>query len=431
MRTGIQSRFLADGGRYFIQALAWISILGSSFVHAEVSIYTPPRGIYKVKVGGKPEDVAQARTYLGIQLLPDQRSDGLVQNISGDTLSLMNLGSHLLLQDPARKLYVHVLDGNGSGFITDIEEFHETHVRCSENLAPWMTVGTRIKIRPHDRIADVFGTTNRFGLGSGPDADHADNIVIWDPIAQQELVYYFHSTRARWEKKGVEEDASQAILRFPYGLYIVRRTPGTLWLVLSGDVGSDSVLLPVRPGANVFSLPINLSASLDNLFSPEGAYSLQAGPNANLADLLTFEEPSTGRQRGPFYFLSRHGKQGWREVGVNGSNDAIAPLDLLSTLVFQRRGGAGYVFAEGNLTPGSGIQPSPAPDPGEPVLTGEIRKPTLPPGSDVTYQVQVSTDLQNWVPQVDIATTPNGNMLTFPLPAGYPRGFYRLKVTIY
>lgn len=431
MRTGITPTFLTDAGRHFIQALAGVCILGSSFAHAEFSTYTAPRGIYKVKVEGKIGGAVRARTYLGIQLLPDKRFVGLVQNVSGDTLSLMNLGSHLLLQDPARKLYAHVLTGTGTGFITDIEEFHETHVRCAENLTPLMTAGTQIQIRPHYRIADVLGTTNRFGLGSGPDADHADNIVIWDPIAQQELVYYFHSTRARWEKKGVEEDASQASIRFPYGLYIVRRTPGTLWLVLSGDVGSDSVLLPVRPGANVFSLPINLSASLDNLFSPEGAYSLRPGPNANLADLLTFEEPSTGGQRGPFYFLSRHGSQGWREVGANGSNDAIQPLDLLSTLVFQRRGGPGYVFAEGNLTPGPGIQTPPAPDPGEPVLTGEIRKPALPPGSDVTYQVQVSNDLQNWVPQADIATTPNGGMLTFPLPAGYPRGFYRLKVTLY
>jgi hypothetical protein len=212
-------------------------------------------------------------------------------------------------------------------------------------------------------------------------------------------------------------------------LYIVRRTSGTLWLVLTGDVGSDSVLLPVRPGSNVFSLPINLSLSLDNLFSPAGAHFLQPGRNAKQADLLTFDEPSSGTKRGPFYFLSRLGFQGWREVGVNGSNDAIEPMDLLSTLVLQRRGTAGYVFAEGSLTPGPGIQVPSTPDPGEPILTGELRPPNIPPGSDAVYQVQVSTDLQNWVPQM-VELTPNGNMLTFPLQAGYPRGFYRLKVSL-
>ena len=408
-----------------------IALLGSSFANADSVAYTPPRGIYKVKVAGKPEGADQARTYLGIQLLPDKSFVGLIRTISGNALSLMNVGSHLFLQDPERKLYVHVLDGNGNGFIADIEEIRENDILCAENLSPWMAAQTRVSIRPHSRLADVFGIANRFGLGGGPDADHADNVVIWDPVAQQEVVYYFHSTRARWEKKGVEEDASQAILRFPYGLYIVRRTPGTLWIVLSGDVGSESVLLPVRPGANVFSLPINLSVSLDNLFSSEGSYSLLAGPNANQADLLTFEEPSTGGQRGPFYFLSRPGSQGWREVGVNGSNDAIEPLDLLSTLVLQRRDATGYVFAEGSLTPGPGTQVPPTPEPGEPVLIGEIR---LPPNvsfpSGLIYQVQVSTDLQNWVPLPDIVVTENGKLRTFPLPPGYSRSFYRLMVTM-
>jgi hypothetical protein len=406
------------------------AILGPSFANAEAVAYSIPRGIYKVKVEGKPAGAAQARTYLGVQLLPDKRFVGLIQTISGNTLSLQGVGSHTSLQDPERKSYVHVMDGSGTGFIADIEEFRANDIRCAENLAPWMAAGTRVSIRPHSRLADVFGIANRFGLGAGPDADHADNVVIWDPVAQQEVVYYFHSTRTRWERKGIQADASQTALRFPYGLYIVRRTPGTLWLVLSGDVGSESVLLPVRPGANVFSLPVNLSVSLENLITAEGNHPILAGPNANQADLLTFEEPSTGGRRGPFYFLSRPGSQDWREIGVNGSNDAIESLDLLSTLVLQRRGAAGYVFAEGSLTPEPGVQTPPVPDPGEPALTGELQLPRFLLGDDLVYEVQVSTDLQNWIPQI-VELTLNGNMLTFPLPAGYRRGFYRLKVTAF
>jgi hypothetical protein len=424
----ISSLRVKDGPRFVLVTIL-IGLIGLSFSNAEIFAYTAPRGIYKVKVAGKPESATQARTYLGIQLLPDKRFVGLIHTVNGNTLSLENVGSHLFLQDPQQKLYVHVLNGIGTGFVVDIQEIRENDILCSENLSPWMSAGTQISIRPHSRLADVFGIANRFGLGSGPGADMADNVVIWDPVAQQEVVYYFHSTRARWERKDVEEDASHAILRFPNGLYIVRRTPGTLWLVLTGDVGSASVLLPVRPGANVLSMPINLSVSLGNLFPTGGSYSLLDGPNANQADLLTFEEPSTGGRRGPFYFLSQPGSQGWREVGVNGSNDAIEPLDLLSTLVLQRRGTAGYIFAEGSLDPGPGTEAPSTPEPGEPPLTGELRPPPLPPSADVVYQLQVCTDLQNWVPQI-VEFTTSGDMLTFPLPSGYPRGFYRLRVSI-
>ena len=69
------------------------------------------------------------------------------------------------------------------------------------------------------------------------------------------------------------------------------------------------------------------------------------------ADILTFEEPTTGLQRGPFYHLSRPNASGWREVGENGSAASIQPLDFLSILVLRRDGNAGYVLVEGSLDP--------------------------------------------------------------------------------
>ena len=312
--------------------------------------YTPPRGIYTVKVPGVPQADDPVRTYLGIQLLPETRFVGLAGSVRGTTLSLQNFESYPGLADPERKSYVHVLDGGGRGFVTDIEEFRASDIVCSEDLTPWIQPGTLVRIRPHSNISDLFGAANRFGLAAGPDAETADNVVVWDPAAQQERVYYFHSIRARWEEKGVMADAGRAIFRFPYGFYLVRRTPGTLRIALSGDVGSEAVLLPVRPGANVFSLPVNLSGSLDAIVRADGAFSVISGPNAKRADILTFEEPTTGLQRGPFYHLSRPGASGWREVGVNGSTASIQPLDFLSTLVLRRDGNAGYVLVDGSWT---------------------------------------------------------------------------------
>lgn len=387
---------------------------------------TKPQGIYTVKIPGKAPGASQARTYLGIQLLPSTRYQGLAGTVSGSSLAFRDSFSPVGLQDPELKHYVHVLSGSGVGYVVDIEELRSNDILCATDLTSWITPWTSFLIRPHPRLADVFGADNRFGLGSGPDADHADNVVTWDPVAQQEKVYYFHATRARWELDGVEADARHAILRFPYGLFIVRRTTGTLRLALSGDVGSESVLLPVRPGANVFSLPLNLSASLDELITSDGDFSIRKGPNARQSDLLTFEEPFSGGQRGPFYYLSRPGADGWREVGVNDSSAPLAPLDLLSTLVLHRDGPAGYVLAKGSLVPGSHPPLPPAPEPGEPPLTGELPFPAFFP-PDIAVTIETSIDLQTWTPHA-VVLSGNGKA-TFTLPAGQTRAFYRLNVT--
>jgi hypothetical protein len=389
---------------------------------------TLPRGIYTVKVAGKPEGESQARTYLGVQLLPDVRFAGVVSSVNGNAFSVQFLGSHSALAEPGRKLYVHVLDGAGKGFIADIEEFRPTDFLCSEPLANWMSPGTRILIRPHSTLADLFGTTNRFGLAAGSSAAEADNVVVWDPATQQEKVYYFHSGRSRWEEKDVNADASAAVFRFPLGCYLIRRSPGTVWMVLSGDIAADPVLLPVRTGANVFSLPVNLSASLDQWIASSGDHAVIAGPNAKRADLLTFEEPSTGNQQGPFYRKNGVGNGGWREVGVNDSNGAAARLDFLSTLVLRREGNQGYVLANGSLEPGSTSPPPLDPEPGEPPLHAEfpLRAP-IPPGVIVT--VETSTDLQTWTPHVNVEYNGSGK-LAFQLPAGKRRAFYRLNVTV-
>lgn len=395
-------------------------------VQADAVAFTSPRGIYTVKVAGKPEGQSQARTYFGVQLLPDPKFYGLADVVSGNSLRLNGISTYSGLADPERTSYVHVITGNGRGFIVDIEEFRTTDLRCAQDLSGWITPGTQVSVRPHPHLADLFGAGNRFGLGSGPNAGAADNVVVWDPQTQQERVYYFHSIRGRWEEKGVEADASYAIMRFPYGLYIVRRSPGTLRIALSGEIGANPLLLPVRTGANVFSLPVNLSASLQNLISSTGDYPVTSGPNSIKADLLIFEEPATGIQRGPFYHSSRPNSIGWREVG-EGDGAGIT-LDLLSTLILRRSGAAGYVLAEGSLTPGP-VPPvlPPDPEPGEIALFGDLPYPQNP-RPDVTVEVQISKDLQTWTTHAN-PTLANGRA-TFQLPAGQSRSFYRLKVTL-
>lgn len=403
------------------------AMLTGCFAQGAAVARTDPRGYYTVKVPGVTQPGSTARTYLGIQLLPDINFAGLVQGVSGNSVSL----PISVPAGPVIPCYLHVLTGNGRGFITDIVSYHTGGVLCEEDPGPWLQPGTRVMVRPHSNLSGILGAANRFGLAAGTDADAADNVVLWDAASQQEKIYYFHSTRSRWEEKDIVADAGTASIRFPQGFYLVRRSPGTLRIVLSGTIGSESVLLPVRPGAGVFSLPVNLSGSLDAMVRTAGDYTVDSGPNANSADILTFEEPTTGLQRGPFYHLSRAGLSGWREVGVDGSQAAIQPLDFLSTLIFRRQGGPGRVLVEGSLTPPAVPRPPIPPDPdlGEIPLTEEFPHTLRPLSPNYSVAVETSTDLQTWTSNPVTKLNPN-NRYEFELPAGQGRVFYRLAISI-
>jgi hypothetical protein len=415
--------------KILICLIAGISI---SYAVRAQNAYTPPRGVYTVKVPGSTPEAPQVRTYLGIQLMPETRFEGPVGQVSGNVISLQFAPDPTFLNAIAGKKYVHVLNGSGEGFVTDINAASASGITCADDLTSWIQPWsqTRIRIRCHPSLSEVLGPDNRFGLGSGEDAGSADNLVVWDPDLQGERVYFFHSTRLRWEEKDIEADAGGAILRFPYGFYLVRRSAGMLRIALAGEIGSDAVLLPVRTGANVFSLPVNLSASLGEIVRAEGMFPVIPGPNAASADILTLEEPTTGVQRGPFYQLSRDGESGWREVGVDASTASLRPIDFLSTLVIRREGSAGYVFAKGGLEPPASPAPpmSPDPEPGEVPLFAEIPlRQAFPPG--VTMAVETSTDLQTWNTHATPELQPG--KVTFQLPSGQGRAFYRLRVSFF
>jgi hypothetical protein len=427
--TAPPSSACSGRGHYFSAILAFC-LIGASFTRAAETAYSEPIGFYTVKVAPGIAGGAPARTYLGAQLLTNIKFVGRVANVSGNTFSFQDHSWLTFLPDAERPSYAHVLTGDGTGFIANIESFRQSDILCSTDLTPWMGFYTQVLIRPHPHLTDLFGGTNRFGLGSGADAEHADNVVLWDSQTQQERVYYFHSTRNRWEEKDVNADASKTPVRFPSGLYIVRRSAGPLRIALSGELGSRSVLLSVRTGANVLSLPVNLSASLHNLISSDGGFSVIKGANASSADLLTLEEASTGRQRGPFYFsTAAPGPEAWREIGVNGIGAAIQPLDLLSTLILRRDGPPGYVLARGSLeppAPGTFVPVPGNPEPGEVPLTAEVTRPWRIGSSDsFDVYLEKSTDLVAW--EIIAWLPPDVTQYTFQLPLGESRTFYRFK----
>ena len=388
--------------------------------------YTTPIGVYVTKVPGQAQGAAPSKTWLGVQLLPTVHFAGSVASVQG---SLMTFPGTVPGGDASRSYYVQVITGEGRGFLADIIEFQSNAVVCGKDLSGWAGASTQIRIYPHPHLADLFGASNKFGLGPGESAETADNIILHGPGNNAGRVFYFHAGRSRWEEAGVAADASLAPVRFPYGFAVVRRTSGSLRFSFKGLVSDAPVLLPVQPGNNVFSLPVNLKATVSSRLSASAPFSILKGSNAAQADVMTFEDPFSRIIRGPFYLQASPESSGWRTIGQNNASAASTRLDMMGTLTLRRTGPASYVRAEGSLVPPEiPVPPLPAdPEPGETPLTTEYPFTLPPPNPALTVEFQTSTDLAHWSPYP--YTGNSAGKVVFTLPPGSSRAYYRIAVT--
>ena len=409
--------------RLFLRVLP--SIATSLCLGVAAAATTTPLGIYAVKIKGAASGEEPARTYLGLPLLQSPIFVGPAGTISGTSLSFQDAGS--LPYEAGKEYFVQVLSGPGAGFVSGIIAGNPASVTCEKDLSPWMAPGVLFSIRPNHRLNDLFGADNRFGFESGSNAEQSDKIVIWDSAAQDEKVYYFNSTRNRWEEKEAEADAGSTPVRYPNGLYIVRRSAAPMRIALKGEISEAPVLLPVRDGGNVFSLPVNLSASLANLVSSEGLFAVASGKNAAQADLLSFEDPVGVADRGPFYYRNRNNDSGWRSVGKNDSQEPLLPLDPLSTLVMRHRGEEYHVRLNANLEapPGGPYVPPADPEAGELPLQVELKVPIVRP--ELVCTIETSIDLASWASVAVVLPEADGR-IPFTLPPGQSRAFYRIRV---
>lgn len=405
-----------------------IAAAGGGALHGQDVAVTDPLGVYTVNIRGVEAGQVQSRTYLSMQALPEAILMSGVNTVTGNILGVQ-AGDLTGFGIPGRTSYVHVTTGTGRGFVADVAQFTAQGVECTEPMGAWVSPGDMILVRPHPILGEVFGMANRFNLAAGTAANLSDNVVVWDAGLGRERVYYFNSARSRWEEDGVVADASGAILRFPYGLYVIRRSPGALRVAIGGEISQHPILLPVKTGDNVFSPPVNLSRTIDAWFPTTSDRPLEGGMSASEADLLIFHEASRQEPTGPFYVSDRPGQTGWRKIGQDGETGT---MDFLSALVVRRSGAPGYVRMEAGLTPNPLAQALPA-NPAEAEVPIQWSfSLTLPTGlPSLKVQLQTSHDLQSWTPYGN-AVFSAGGLVTVPvtLPPGQSRAFYRLRATM-
>lgn len=159
--------------------------------------------------------------------------------------------------------------------------------------------GQAYRIIPFHTLASLFGEQNEAGFTGGSDITGADMLLVWDAPAQEYGgVYYYNSSRTRWEDGG-NNPAAQAILYPDECLIIIGRSDKDI--LLNGTVPTGTSGGFLAGGDNVTVLPNPFPVDMPVASSNFEAF-LAGGPHAGEADWLLLWD-AVNQEYGELYYF--------------------------------------------------------------------------------------------------------------------------------
>ncbi len=420
----------------FFTLSLFYTLAGSLIVKAQS--VSKPIAVFSVHVHGSSTEHPLRTTHLGTHLTPEPIFSGPVHQVSGKILNLSDqLFNNETVEDfvpqnlvPAEKYYLHFMSDSAEGYIANITSITGNEIHCEDDLPSFVQPGQYFTITRHRRLSEVFTADNSLGFGAGESAALSDNVAIFNPDTQVEELFYFNSIRSRWEKEGVAEDATHQTLRYPYAYSVIRRTPGLIKMFIRGQVSEIPILLPIKTGLNLFSIPAWNATTISNLVTTSGPFPAQSGPNAATSDLFMIHESSTVTPRGPFYYSSASNDPKWLKVGDSNSTEPTTPVDPLSTLRIHRKGAPGFLKLNAHeyygASPFFTLDADPQPGETESYYTLTYRPDPFFFSPWNSYSLQSNSGTQFWLELSDDIHVPGDTMIySVRYPTGQNRIFYR------
>jgi uncharacterized protein (TIGR02597 family) len=211
---------------------------------------------------------------------------------------------------------------------------------------PAGVVGTSVsyKVRKYWTIADVFGATNRAGLGAG-ELGEADQILIYSPQTGGFSTYYYRlggQGGDSWRSAETGANAGGQKIYPEDGIVIRRRRTSDLPVTLLGVVKTGATSSAVTPGANylgnVYAADMTLASS--GLYTGDPATGVRGGSQGEADEVLIYN-PATRGFNSYYYRIGGIGGSSWRNsADTSLASDVRIPVG--SAIVLRRRGAAGF-----------------------------------------------------------------------------------------
>lgn len=206
--------------------------------------------------------------------------------------------------------------------------------------------GTQVsyRIRKYWTIADIFGATNRAGLGAGA-LGQADEILIYSPATGQFSTYYYKldvTNGNSWRNAATGAEAGGQKIYPEDGIVIRRRQTSDLPVNLVGAVKLGATSSAVNPGmnylGNVYAADMTLTSS--GLYTGDTTTGVKPGAQGEADEILIYNPANRG-YRTYYYRLGGLGGSGWRSAD-DGSAASAVTIPTGSAIVLKRRGSTGF-----------------------------------------------------------------------------------------
>jgi uncharacterized protein (TIGR02597 family) len=294
-----------------------------------VDVFTDPVGFITMNVQGTNGLVGtSANSFIGLSMtqLPNVR--GTITAINSNALTVGNALTPGQLAPaaggPNPGYFVEILDGANPGLLDDVTGNDGTTIYTANDIAADIAGATTYKVYPHWTIGTVFGPANEAGLKAGTSAGAADNIKVFNPVAQTFKSYYFSSgglAGVGWRTPGsspASQNQSNVVLYVDQGILMVKNGSSSTDVKLVGGVKLGQTIVPFSVNnnfaGNVYAGTNTLgNSNLHNAGPASG--SLVGATSAGVADNVKIFDPTT--QTFTTYYWSTGGLSGigWRRPG--------------------------------------------------------------------------------------------------------------------
>lgn len=244
-----------------LAALFAASLLTPGALHATTAVSTP--------VGFVRHEIKSGFQVVGVPLLHQATMVAPIAAVAPHgTLTLnttVNLGP---LLEAGRPYYVEFTQGPANGYDRFVGDRLEVDVAATiagesnrlfivaddaTNTMPGSGIdlaGYQATLRAHVTIADVFGAADNQFMQAG-DADHADELYLYDATAGRFRSFYFSSTQAGAAWRAEDGTiADNLAIRPGEGVLVNRRSAVATATITMGEVRTNDFVQPLKAGLN-------------------------------------------------------------------------------------------------------------------------------------------------------------------------------------
>ena len=210
---------------------------------------------------------------------------------------------------------------------------------------------SKIAIRKHVTLEDLFGAANEAGLDDGGSLAAADEITLFSSLAPAKVYFYFNNGAQEGWATAAGQPAANAPIEPQQGVYVKRKVAGDAVFTRAGHVKVGATKLSVNAGFNALANPRAVGEddadmpvfTLDssNLHSDDAANSVDGGTTLSAADEVTVFLPGGGFGVF-FYFDNGAGLEGWADGGGNPSGDFV--LENGTGFILNRKNSGPFVW---------------------------------------------------------------------------------------